>query len=99
MVASEIVLIGGGDWTEVYINGKDYIGGHSLSDYDWALVIREAQPIESINQREFVVDKAGESWGEKNEFPQELKDIPEAELTANHYLMEPQGLTLPAEVG
>ena len=98
--ASDVVLVSTGDWTQVYIDGKNSgLGHHSLSDYEWALVIRQAQPIESIVQREFAMKPDDEYWPYLHDWPENLSDIPEDELQAPQWLLENQGLRLPDEVG
>jgi hypothetical protein len=99
-VASDVVLVNTGDWTQVYIDGKNSeYGGHSLSDYDWARVIAQAQPIESIIQREFLMKPDDEYWPYLHDWPENLSDIPESELQEPQWLLENQGLKLPDAVG
>jgi hypothetical protein len=98
-VASEVMLLSTGDWTEVYIDGLDFIGNHSLSNYEWALVVKKAQgKIESISEREFVHKDDSEYWPYNNAWPEALKDIPESELGAIEVLMEPQAVNGPSEI-
>ena len=98
--ASSIVLLGTGDWTEVYIDGKRAgVGGHTLSDYDWADIIKLAQPIGSIAQREFISRADDEYWPYSNEWPQDLTGVPESELQEAHFLLGNPGLKLDGEPG
>lgn len=95
-MASEVMLIGTGDWTEVYLDGVDFLGGHSLSDYDWAQIIKQAQAgVESISRREFIQKADDDYWPYNNDWPNALRDIPESELQAVEVLMAPRSLNLP----
>jgi hypothetical protein len=93
--ASDVVLLKTGDWTQVYVNGrKTGWGNHMLSDQEWAGVLEEAQPIESITTREFITKPDEDYWPYLHDWPEDLLDIPEGELLEPYVLMKSQGLRL-----
>lgn len=75
-----LTLVEASDWVEVYVDGKQAIGGHSLSDAQWAEMVMNYKP--SKIQLWFLSFEKSEEIEKDGVFPDLLSEFKEEDFSS-----------------